>query len=134
MARTVRNAKIDTRSSRSKLDERREPYWTVVSAGCAIGYRKGRKGGTWIARLRGDDGKQHYDALGAADDARDHPVVSPDDLVGHGPVPAPQAGHELPEPLGLDLLRFAILQRRRQVAAVTNPHSFTLVGGDVTIK
>jgi hypothetical protein len=45
--------------------------WTVISAGCAIGYRRGTKSGTWIARLRSDDGKQHYEALGAADDARD---------------------------------------------------------------
>lgn len=71
MARTVRNAKIDSRSGRSKLAVRREPYWTVISAGCAIGYRRGSKGGTWIARLRGDDARQHYEALGAADDARD---------------------------------------------------------------
>ncbi|MGA7384005.1 MAG: hypothetical protein WBW81_04720 [Methylocella sp.] len=71
MARTVKNTKIDSRSARSKLPKRREPYWTIISAGCAIGYRKGAKGGTWIARLRGDDGSQHYDALGAADDARD---------------------------------------------------------------
>ncbi len=71
MARTVRNAKIDTRSGRAKLVERREPYWTVISAGCAIGYRRGAKSGTWIARQRDDDGKQHYEALGAADDARD---------------------------------------------------------------
>lgn len=71
MARTVRNAKIDSRSARSRIEERREPYWTVVSAGCAIGYRRGKKGGSWIARFRDDDGRQHYDALGAADDARD---------------------------------------------------------------
>lgn len=71
MARTVKNPKIDSRSARCKLPERREPYWTVISAGCAIGYRKGIKGGTWIARLRDDEGRQHYEALGAADDARD---------------------------------------------------------------
>jgi integrase len=71
MARTVRNAKIDTRSARLKLPERREPHWTPISAGCAIGYRRGAKGGTWIARFRGEDGKQHYEALGSADDARD---------------------------------------------------------------
>ncbi|MDR7040481.1 integrase [Methylobacterium sp. BE186] len=70
MARTVRNAKIDSRSARAKLAERREPYWTVISAGCAIGYRKGAKGGTWVARMR-DEAKQHYEALGAADDSRD---------------------------------------------------------------
>lgn len=71
MARTIRNAKIDTRSARAKLLNRREPYWTAISAGCAVGYRSGTKGGTWIARFRGDDGRQYYNALGAADDARE---------------------------------------------------------------
>ena len=32
---------------------------------------RGAKGGTWIARLRTAEGRQIYDALGAADDARD---------------------------------------------------------------
>src|SRR5437764_289113 len=71
MARTVRNPKIDTRSARTKLPARRVPYWTVVSAGCALGYRKGAKGGTWIGRFRDDNGRQHYGPLGAADDARE---------------------------------------------------------------
>lgn len=62
---------LDSRSARTKLPERREPYWTVISSGCALGYRRGAKGGTWIARMRADDGKQHHDSLGAADDARD---------------------------------------------------------------
>ena len=56
MARTVRNPKIDTRSARAKLAERREPYWTVISAGNALGYRRGAKGGTWIAKFRDADG------------------------------------------------------------------------------
>jgi integrase len=71
VARTVRNPKIDTRSARARLSARREPYWTVISAGCALGYRKGAKGGTWIARFRSGDRRQHYESLGAADDARD---------------------------------------------------------------
>jgi len=71
MARTVRNPKIDTRSARVKLAERREPYWTVISAGNALGYRRGAKGGTWIAKFRDADGKRHLESLGAADDARD---------------------------------------------------------------
>jgi integrase len=71
MARTVRNPKIDSRSARAKLQKRREPYWTVISAGNALGYRRGAKGGTWIAKFRDDDGKRHLEALGAADDARD---------------------------------------------------------------
>ena len=71
MARTVRNPKIDTRSARAKLAERREPYWTVISAGNALGYRRGAKGGTWIAKFRDGDGKRYLESLGAADDARD---------------------------------------------------------------
>jgi integrase len=71
MARTVRNPKIDTRSARVKLPKRREPYWTVISAGQALGYRRGEKGGTWIAKFRADEGKRHIEALGAADDAAD---------------------------------------------------------------
>ena len=49
------------------------PIGPPISAGCAIGfYRRGAKGGTWVARFRDEeDGKQHYEALGAADDARD---------------------------------------------------------------
>jgi integrase len=71
MARTIRNAKLDTRSARIKITPRREPYWVVISKGCALGYRRGGNGGTWIARLRDDTGKQHYESLGASDDARD---------------------------------------------------------------
>jgi hypothetical protein len=71
MARQVRNPKIDTRSARAKLSKRREPYWTVISAGNALGYRKGTKGGTWIARSRDELGNRHYQKIGAADDARD---------------------------------------------------------------
>jgi integrase len=71
VARTVRNPKIDTRTARSRLPERREPYWTVLSTGCALGYRRGAKGGTWIGRFRDDENHQHYFPLGAADDARD---------------------------------------------------------------
>ena len=71
MARTVRNEKIDTRSARTKFSIRPEPYWTVIAEGRAVGYRKGKNGGTWVARRRDSDGKQHYSSLGPADDAMD---------------------------------------------------------------
>ncbi|OYZ89373.1 MAG: integrase, partial [Rhizobiales bacterium 17-65-6] len=71
MARIARNSKTDSRSARAKLAARREPYWTKVSEGCFLGYRKGAKGGTWIARFRSEAGSQAYDSLGAADDFRD---------------------------------------------------------------
>lgn len=71
MPRTKRNAKLDTRSARSTLTVRRAPYWTVLSKGTALGYRKGVKGGTWIARFLDDTGVHRYHALGAADDFMD---------------------------------------------------------------
>ncbi len=50
MARTLQDAKLDTRAARLRLKKRREPYWRSISEGLAVGYRKGVKGGTWIAR------------------------------------------------------------------------------------
>ena len=72
MARTARNSKLDTRSARLKLAARREPYWTALSGGCHVGYRRTPRGGTWIGRYRDNStGKRHFDALGPADDIRD---------------------------------------------------------------
>jgi integrase len=71
VARTVHNAKLDTRSARVKCEIRREPHWQKISKGCFIGYRRIANGGTWVARMRDSGGRQHYEALGAADDIRD---------------------------------------------------------------
>ena len=73
MARTVRDAKTDTRTARHRLLARREPYWTWIAPGRALGYRKGVKGGFWIAKYRDASGKRSCNALGAADD-----VLEPD--------------------------------------------------------
>ena len=69
--RTRYGGNLQSPSTRARLQTRREPYWVVIVRGCALGYRKGASGGTWIARRRGDDGKQHYEALGSADDLND---------------------------------------------------------------
>jgi integrase len=76
MARIARAPKIDSRSARLKLAARREPYWRVITPGCALGYRRtegaGRSAaGTWIARHQGTLGRKRYHALGAADDILD---------------------------------------------------------------
>jgi integrase len=73
MPRTVRNPKIDTRSARSRLPARREPYFAPISPGCALGYRKGATGGTWIARRydKAATPRLRYKALGSADDTLD---------------------------------------------------------------
>ncbi len=71
MPRPTRGAPLALRPARARLAPRREPYWEVVAKGCALGYRKGATGGTWIARRRGDGGSQRYHALGPADDDGD---------------------------------------------------------------
>ncbi len=68
MARTLRDAKLDTRSARAKFRLRREPYWRSLSEGLAIGFRKGAKGGTWIARHYSPEHGRRFQALGTADD------------------------------------------------------------------
>ena len=70
MARTVRNAKLDTRSARAKLPAKKSGYWVPISRGFALGYRKGPKGGVWLARLIDSKGRREA-ALGSADDALD---------------------------------------------------------------
>lgn len=71
MARTVKNAKIDSRSARSKLPARKNPYWVSISPGCALGYYKGAKGGRWGARIFDEAGKKHFSVIGPSDDALD---------------------------------------------------------------
>ena len=70
MARIVRNAKLDTRSARAGLRQRRSPYWAAISPGFALGYRKGPKGGVWLAKLVIPSLRQET-TIGPADDALD---------------------------------------------------------------
>jgi integrase len=68
VARTLRDAKLDTRGSRKRLRVRREPYWRSLSEGLAIGFRRGARGGTWIARHYSREHGRRFQALGTADD------------------------------------------------------------------
>src|SRR5262249_3428455 len=71
MARTLQDAKLDTRAARLRLKKRREPYWRSISEGLAVGYRKGTKGGTWIARHYSAEHGRRYQSIGTADDRAD---------------------------------------------------------------
>jgi len=71
MARTLQDAKLDTRAARLRLKKRREPYWRSISEGLAVGYRKGVKGGTWIARHYSTEHGRRYHSIGTADDIAD---------------------------------------------------------------
>ena len=71
MARTLYDAKLDTRASRHRLRKRREPFWRSISSGLAVGYRKGANGGTWIARHYSAERGRRYQSIGTADDIAD---------------------------------------------------------------
>jgi integrase len=68
MARTLHDAKLDTRVARLRLKQRREPYWRSISEGLAIGYRRGTKGGTWIGRHYSGEKGRRFQSIGTADD------------------------------------------------------------------
>lgn len=58
---------------RSKLEQRKEPYWgPPVERGLFVGFRRLEHGGNWIARYRTDDGKQVYQSLGTVSTANDY--------------------------------------------------------------
>ena len=70
MARIVRSAKLDTRSARAKLPAKKSGYWVPIARGFALGYRRGPKGGSWLARLIESE-RRHETTFGPADDVLD---------------------------------------------------------------
>lgn len=73
MARTIRNARLENRTQRLKL-ERERIHWHSVSEGVALGYRRAREGfGTWYLRVLADRAEGRYETkrIGRADDHED---------------------------------------------------------------
>jgi hypothetical protein len=70
MARTFRDANLETRTARFRLAIRAEPYWRTVDPGAHLGYYRGKRGGSWVARLY-QEGRYRKTALGTADDMSD---------------------------------------------------------------
>jgi integrase len=70
MARTVKDTRLDTRAARERLDPRKKPYFRVIDTGRHIGYYKGPRAGTWLARTNAG-GRYVEKKLGTADDTRD---------------------------------------------------------------
>lgn len=71
MARTVRDANLETRTARLRLPIRAEPYWRGLEKSFALGYRRRGRGGTWLARRRMADGAYAEHRIGIADDLQD---------------------------------------------------------------
>jgi integrase len=70
MARSIGNARLDTRTARRAIVQGKVTHWSPISRGRAIGYRRGRRGGTWVARFDAENFRRE-EKLGEADDALD---------------------------------------------------------------
>lgn len=57
---------ISTKKARSKLPQRREPYWQKLKKGAALGVRIGATGESWIAKYIDAGGRRHLKAMPAA--------------------------------------------------------------------
>jgi integrase len=70
MPRTLRDARLDSRESRTRLRPRGKPYWRSIEPGLHVGYRRlSKKPGTWCVRRYIGNQTYRVEALdGVADD------------------------------------------------------------------
>lgn len=75
MARTTQETPLHSATARLRLGVRVEPYYRALQRGLALGYRRGQRGGTWLARTR-DTVRNGYveTKIGPADDQPDKTV------------------------------------------------------------
>lgn len=71
MARTVRDANLETRTARARLKASGKPYYRAIDPGLHLGYRKGQAGGKWVMRWYTGQGKYEVDTIATADDSAD---------------------------------------------------------------
>src|SRR5580700_10126708 len=71
MARTVRDAKLESPTARRAMKPAGKPYYRAIDEGLHLGYRKGKTSGKWVARWY--LGERHYrvETIGTADDTGD---------------------------------------------------------------
>ena len=70
MARTVRDANLESRTARGRLDPSGQPYYRALEPGLLhLGYRKPRTGaGKWLARVYVGNGAYRLHKIGVTDD------------------------------------------------------------------
>jgi integrase len=71
MARTVRDAKLETRTARAALKPSGKPYFRAIDEGLHLGYRKGQTAGKWVMRSYGGGQAYLTETIGTADDTID---------------------------------------------------------------
>ena len=71
MARTVRDANLDSRAARLRLKPAPKPYYRAIDEGLHIGYRRGKTAGKWVMRSYLGDEVYRVETIGSADDTLD---------------------------------------------------------------
>jgi integrase len=72
MARTLRDAKVETRAARERLKARGKPYWRELEPGCHLGYRRNSgKAGRWCVRHYAGQQTYQVETFATADDYSD---------------------------------------------------------------
>jgi integrase len=72
MARSVRDANLDSRTARSRLKAQRKPYYRQLEPGLHLGYRRPLSGpGRWVARHYVGGDTYETETFGTADDFSD---------------------------------------------------------------
>ena len=75
MARTVRDANLDSRTARSRLKARGKPHYRTLDPGLHLGYRKPRGGaGKWVVRHYKGGQEYTVETIATADDVSDRTV------------------------------------------------------------
>jgi len=71
MAKRVRDATLESKEARRKLEPRGKPYYRALGPGLHLGYRKSAKGGRWVARMYVGDRDYRMETMADADDQLD---------------------------------------------------------------
>jgi len=72
MARTIRDASLETRTARARLKPRGKPYYRAIEPGLHLGYRRPLSGaGKWVVRHYAGDEAYKVETLATADDFSD---------------------------------------------------------------
>ncbi len=69
MAKKTKAVRLERKSDRAELKPSGVPYYVSLGENLHLGYRKGKRGGVWVARRR-MAGKYLAETLADADDAR----------------------------------------------------------------
>lgn len=59
---------LKSRDGRLNIKEMDYPHWDRIEEGRHVGYRRGKTGASWFARIRFPNGQYHQEHLGEADD------------------------------------------------------------------